>query len=631
MGDLTGTAVFSDIGDTLASVTLSPAGDRIDRLAVYPYVPGVLTALRERGVRLGVLSDPGALPPDEVDRALAAAGLGEFLDPALVRYGPKDSPQVFEQAAAAAGASRVLFVGEDPGERALAVRAGLAVAPHPLLVLPVLEHASPLRYVRVTVPPAMAGADWRRVLAGVPVLPVHITGEGGTTVWAVTTAAAAAHLDDLGFWVDRLGAEDEPLTSDLYLLRDDRQVRAGPLDPDGNSAAFLAAGAPARGVLASTAEGLFVAVPAGASVEGLHFSEARHGHNLKLLPSPASVAATTAEPAGRASLVADTAAVALTAEEQEVLCSHVRPPQLADHVGRYAGAAPSGPTGGRIGSRHIHHPDNAAAVATLVADLDRIGSGRLTVRRHRFGHEGRSLENVEAELPGRDLDGVVLVTAHLDSTAARSPEYRPGTDPAPGADDDASGLAGVLTAVEAIAALDAALGPPRRCMRFVLFNAEEHGLVGSRAYARDQALLDTPIVAVLQMDMIGYDVLPERTFELHAGFTPAPAVQATSLDLARVVAGLQPVVSPALRPAQVYPAPPESDAAERRSDHSSFHEQGFPAVLASEDLFAGPGPGAPPAEMNPEYHLPTDATVDAGYAADIARVVTAAAWVAATR
>ncbi len=133
------------------------------------------------------------------------------------------------------------------------------------------------------------------------------------------------------------------------------------------------------------------------------------------------------------------------------------------------------------------------------------------------------------------------------------------------------------------------------------------------------------------MDMIGYDVLPERTFELHAGFTPAPAVQASSLDLARMVAGLQPVVSPGLRPAQVYPAPHEPDAAERRSDHSSFHEQGYPAVLASEDLFAGPGPGAPSAEMNPDYHLPTDATVDAGYAADIARVVTAAAWVAATR
>ena len=90
----------------------------------------------------------------------------------------------------------------------------------------------------------------------------------------------------------------------------------------------------------------------------------------------------------------------------------------------------------------------------------------------------------------------MLVTAHLDSTAARLAGYRPGEDAAPGADDDASGVAGVLAAVEAIDALDSALRPPRRTMRWVLFNAEEHGLVGSRAYAGDQSLLDTTIVAV---------------------------------------------------------------------------------------------------------------------------------------
>jgi bacterial leucyl aminopeptidase len=633
MGDLTGTSVFFDVGDTLASVTLAPAGDRIDRLAVYPYVPGVLAELRDRGARLGILSDPGPLPPDEVDRALVAAGLRDLFQDELVRYGPKDSPLVFEQAATAAGSGRVLFVGEDPAERAHALRAGLSVAPHPLLVLSLLEGTTPLRYVRVTVPPASAGGDWRRVLRDLPVLPAHVSGEGGSIVYAVTTAATAAHLDDLGFWVDRLGPEDAPLTTDLYLLRDDRQIRAGFLSPHGNSAALFAEGPPALWVLASTAEGLFVAVPAGASVEGMHFRETGHGHNLKLAPSPALIGETATESsAGRASLAeAAVGAAELTLAEQEVLRSRVQPQELAGHVQRYAGSAPTATGEAAIRSRHIHHPDNAAAVTTLVADLDRIGGGRLTVSRHQFRHEGRTFDNVEAELPGRDLDGVVLVTAHLDSTAARLPGYRPGADPAPGADDDASGVAGVLAAVEAIGALDAALAPPRRSVRFVLFNAEEHGLVGSRAYARGQALLDTPVVAVLQMDMIGYDVLPERSFELHAGFAPAPAVQSRSLDLTRLIADLQPAVSPALRAPQVYPANGESDPAERRSDHSSFHEQGYAAVLVSEDLFAGPGPGAPPAEMNPEYHLPTDATVDTGYAADIARLVTAAAWVAATR
>ncbi|MGY1666632.1 hypothetical protein [Geodermatophilus sp. SYSU D00696] len=79
MGPLTDAVVYSDIGGTLASVTLSADGERIEELAVYPYVRGVLAELRQRGARLGVLSDPGPLPTDELDRALEDAGLWSAL------------------------------------------------------------------------------------------------------------------------------------------------------------------------------------------------------------------------------------------------------------------------------------------------------------------------------------------------------------------------------------------------------------------------------------------------------------------------------------------------------------------------------------------------------------------------
>jgi bacterial leucyl aminopeptidase len=284
-----------------------------------------------------------------------------------------------------------------------------------------------------------------------------------------------------------------------------------------------------------------------------------------------------------------------------------------------------------IQSRHIHHTGNANAVELLVDDLGRVGAGRLVVRRHRFSHEGRLLENVEAELPGNGLDGIVPVTAHLDSTGARQLGFRAAFDPAPGADDDASGVAGVLAAADAIEALDASLGVPRRTVRFVLFNAEEHGLAGSGAYARDQAAGRASIVGVFQMDMIGFDVAPERTFELHAGFRPSASVQARSLGLAKTIADLRLQVSPELPAPQVYPAAGGEDAAEIRSDHRSFHLAGYAACLASEDLFPGPGSGAPAEEPNPDYHMPTDTVINAAYAADIARLVTAGAWVAATR
>lgn len=626
--DFTGTVVFFDIGNTLASVAVAAGGDGIDRLSVYPYVPEVLGRLREGGARLGVLSDPGGVPAEDVDQALREAGLWDYLEPDLVIYGPKNSPRVFARAGDLAGtAERALFVGEDPGERVQAMRAGFLVAPHPLLAVPVLEGAS-LRYVRIRVPEGHAGAGWQTELRELPLLPVHVTGQDGTTVYAITTTATAAWLDDLGFWVDRLGAEEEPLSTDLYLLRDDPQAASGFLTVDGNATALLESAPETAGILASTEEGLVVAVAGGASVEDYHFRDTRHGHNLKLVPAPLlGESALRDAPAPAAEALPGT----LTPGEREILATTISAQHLASHVERYTGIRPAGAAEVVISSRHIHHQDNAAAVTALVNDLERIGKGKFLVHRHRFAHEGRSLENVEAELPGSGLDGVVLVTAHMDSTGARQPGYRPATDPAPGADDDASGTAGVLAAAEAFLALDAALQLPRRSVRFVLFNAEEHGLVGSKDYARDQRLLGVPIVSVFQMDMIGYDVRPEPAFELHAGITPRPAVQTRSLALARMIAGLVPEVSPDLPAPQIYPRQGEWDPAEARSDHYSFQEQGYTACLASEDLFAGPGPSAPPEEMNPHYHLPTDTAINPDYAADIARLIAAAAWVTTTR
>lgn len=651
---------FFDIGGTLASVRVSAGGDGIEELLPYPDIPATLAELRDAGVRLGILSAPGPIPAQEVDAALGRAGLLPFFEDALRLYGPKDTPRLFEQAAAAvrglAGQAgedppTLLFVGEDAAERVQARSAGFLVAPHPRLALPVLCQGR-LQYLRLGIPPAVAGTDWRASLRPLPLVPLHLSalpmgGEPFLALYAVADTSTASMLDDLGFWVDRLGAEDEPSTTDLYLLRDDRQTESGFLAPAGNSRAFFGAPQAARRVLASTHEGLLVSVPGGRSVESYHFAGARHGHNLKLVPAPSLL-----EPVGPAdnrrlarvvaaspSPLATPADAArevrgLTEEERLAFETHVAPAPLTEEVERYSGIRPaSGDL--LIPSRHIHHPGNADAVNTLVEDLGCIGAGRLAVATHRFVHEGRTLHNVEARLPAKDLDGIVLVTAHMDSTAARHIGYRASVDPAPGADDDASGVASVLCAARAMLSLAAAddtggdSGPPRREIRFVLFNAEEHGLIGSRAYARDQALLGAGIVAVFQLDMIGYDVVPARSFELHAGFTPSPEVAARSTRLAELIAAIVPEVSPQLPAPQIYSG--FGDPAERRSDHYSFQIEGYAACLATEDFFIGPAPTGPEPEPNPNYHMPTDDAVNACYAADIARAMVAAAWIAATR
>src|SRR6185295_7405114 len=97
--------------------------------------------------------------------------------------------------------------------------------------------------------------------------------------------------------------------------------------------------------------------------------------------------------------------------------------------------------------RHISHLDNALAVDALASEFASIGQGRLIVRQQRFSHRGRTLTNIEAELTGSSPESV-LVTAHLDSTAANTPDYDEATDEAPGADDDASGMAAVLAIAE---------------------------------------------------------------------------------------------------------------------------------------------------------------------------------------
>jgi carboxypeptidase Q len=97
------------------------------------------------------------------------------------------------------------------------------------------------------------------------------------------------------------------------------------------------------------------------------------------------------------------------------------------------------------------------------------------------------VNNVVAEIPGRERpEEWILVGAHLDS-------WDFGT----GAQDNATGVAMVLEAARAIAALRPA---PRRSIRFALWGGEEQGQLGSTAYARGHAAELDRLVAMLNSD-----------------------------------------------------------------------------------------------------------------------------------
>lgn len=628
--------VFFDIGATLGSIDLDLSGAPTS-FNVYDHIPPVLEQLKSNQIRVGIISNTGKHPGSVVNAVLSQSAIWQHLDTDLLIYSfdvghEKDSPEIFVHASQAAktDVQQCLYVGEDSWERLHAANAGMRVAPHPLLVKDVIN-GERIRFVRLSPPEGSPASSLRVALQSRSFVPLHVSGQERSKLVGITTTSILATLANAQIQVEPLGSVDAPNLSDLYLLRDDRAARTGYLSFDGQSASFFGAGEQANWLVSSTSEGLLVTLPAGRSVEEFHFEEAYHGHNLKLTPDLTLLIAFDAAVAAASFVdVAENFAVELSEDERAIL-SRLTDARIEKHIAGYIGISPLGDGGEAVRSRHIHSPDNERVVNALTKHFISI-SDRFRVRLHQFTHEGRQLFNVEAELGPEGSRELVLVTAHLDSTAAFSPPYDPRTDQAPGADDDASGVAGVLAIAETIASL-ATLRPPERAVRFVLFNAEEHGLVGSKAYARDQAAKVAPIVAVLQMDMIGYNVEAPRTWELHAGYLPSQEVQRRSLVLAELVSQLTGLVSPELQAPQLYvsrgPQPPDRDPAEGRSDHAAFQERGYPACAASEDFFAGPNANAPEPEGNPHYHQKQDTFVDASYAADIARAIAASAWVLA--
>lgn len=92
---------------------------------------------------------------------------------------------------------------------------------------------------------------------------------------------------------------------------------------------------------------------------------------------------------------------------------------------------------------------------------------------------------------------IVVIGGHLDSTIGNTGE----NSIAPGADDDASGVA----SLQEIARVLLTSGyQPRRTIQFMAYAAEEVGLRGSAAIAADYAAQGKKVVGVLQLDMTNY-------------------------------------------------------------------------------------------------------------------------------
>lgn len=243
-----------------------------------------------------------------------------------------------------------------------------------------------------------------------------------------------------------------------------------------------------------------------------------------------------------------------------------------------------------IGDRSLFHPKQMGlAYEYLVARLKQIGIDHheeLPVA------QGARTPNIAFEVPGTTrADEIIVIGAHYDTCM--------GT---PGADDNASGVAGVLALAESFVKQ-----PQPRTLRFVLFVNEEPPMfqtrdMGSWVYAKACRARNDRIIAMWSLESIGYysDGSGSQKYPAPIGllypsrgdyiafvgnFSSRRLVRESVEFFRRLVS---------------FPceggAPPAAFPGVGWSDHWAFWQEGYPALMVTCT--------AP--FRNPHYHQPTD-------------------------
>ena len=202
--------------------------------------------------------------------------------------------------------------------------------------------------------------------------------------------------------------------------------------------------------------------------------------------------------------------------------------------------------------------------------------------------------NLIAVLPGRDprrRHEYVAVSAHLDHIGVRA--GRPDSI-FNGADDNASGVAGLLELAEAFSRPEAR---PARSLLFLVPSGEEKGLWGSAHWVRHPTVQLGDVVADLNMDLIGRN-WPDSVI------VTGPEMSTLGETLLRVTAR-----HPELRMAPVADRWPE-ERIFYRSDHYNLALAGVPVLFFTSGT-------------HPDYHQPGDAVegIDTEKASRLVRYV----------
>ncbi|NQZ78281.1 MAG: M20/M25/M40 family metallo-hydrolase [Ekhidna sp.] len=173
---------------------------------------------------------------------------------------------------------------------------------------------------------------------------------------------------------------------------------------------------------------------------------------------------------------------------------------------------------------------------------------------------------IEGESPQK-----IIITAHYDHLGIKGDQIFNG------ADDDASGVAGILAIARYYSR-----HKPKNTLVFIAFDAEEKGLQGSKYFVRNLPFKKKEVIVNINLDMVGRDD-HDRIYAAGGSHYP---------ELVPIIEKVQKEAPVTIVMGNDQPSDGHNDWT-MSSDHGPFHQKGIPFIYFG-------------VEDHPDYHKATD-------------------------
>lgn len=217
-------------------------------------------------------------------------------------------------------------------------------------------------------------------------------------------------------------------------------------------------------------------------------------------------------------------------------------------------------------TRYSYTPSNKKAAQYIYEKLNSYG---VTAS---YDNYGNNATNVIGKKTGSLYPNqMYIVCCHFDDVPSVTESKN-----APGADDNGSGVVGILETARLLANYDL-----KYTVLFIAFDEEEIDILGSNAYALNASNRKDSILGVINLDMIAYYKNNDGKFEVLTNANSQAFSEEYIAAVRSHIPGLKPV----------------KDVSEKgSSDHISFWKNGWKAIHVFEDS----------EEQNPKMHSPED-------------------------